>query len=124
MRRAQEVVELALKALIKAVCMEYPRRHDVGDAFAEAAAAKDLDLDPDVLDRICEISAYLARDRAPAFYMEVEFSQEQAEKAQSDADFVLNFAEGLAERLNRAEAQDAEPTDERIDGFDENIQEL
>jgi hypothetical protein len=73
----------------------------VGDAFAEAVAAKGLSIDPPVLGRMREISAYLARDRAPAFYLEQEFTQEQAERAQADAQFVLNFADELAEQLKQ-----------------------
>jgi len=100
-RRAQEIVELSLKGLLRALGTEYPRLHDVGDAFAEAVAAKSLSIDSQTLGRIREISAYLARDRAPAFYMEQEFTQEQAERAQADAGFVLSFADGLAEQLKQ-----------------------
>lgn len=100
-RRAQEVVELSLKGLLRALGTEYPRLHDVGDAFAEAVAAKNLSIDPQALGRIREISSYLARDRAPAFYMEQEFTQEQAERAQADARFVLDFADGLAEQFKQ-----------------------
>ncbi len=98
-RRAQEVVELCLKGLLKALGAEYPRRHDVGDAFAEAVAAKRLELDADRVERIKAISSYLARDRAPAFYMEQDFTQEQAEQAKADARFVLTFTDDLAKRL-------------------------
>ncbi len=98
-RRAQEIVELSLKGLLKAMCMEYPRLHDVGGAFAAAAAAKGLGVDAATIDRIRQVSSYLARDRAPAFYLEAEFSQGQAKQAQLDARFVLDFAAGLAPRL-------------------------
>lgn len=98
-RRAQEIVELSLKGLLKAMCMEYPRLHDVGGAFAAAAATKGLGVDAATIDRIRQISSYLARDRAPAFYLEAEFSREQAGQAQLDARFVLDFAAGLAPRL-------------------------
>lgn len=103
-RRAQEIVELSLKGLLKAMCMEYPRLHDVGGAFAAAAATKGLGVDAATIDRIRQISAYLARDRAPAFYLEAEFSQEQAGQAQLDARFVLDFAAGLAPRLLEPDA--------------------
>lgn len=107
MRRAQEVVELSLKGLLRALGTEYPRLHDVGDAFVKAVAAKNLSIDPQILGRIQEISSYLARDRAPAFYMEQEFTQEQAEGAQADARFVLGFADGLAERLKQGPAPES-----------------
>ena len=104
MRRAREIVELSLKGLLKAMCMEYPRLHDVGGAFAAAAAAKGLGVDAETIDRIRQVSSYLARDRAPAFYLEAEFSQEQARQAQLDARFVLEFAAGLAPRLLASDA--------------------
>lgn len=98
-RRAQEIVELCLKGLLKALGAEYPRRHDVGDAFAEAVTAKCPDVDHRILEQLRVISSYLARDRAPAFYMEQEFTQEQAEQAKADAQFVLAFTDDLAKRL-------------------------
>ena len=98
-RCAWEIVELSLKGLLKAMCMEYPRRHDVGGDFAAAAAAKGLGVDAETIDRIRQVSSWLARDRAPAFYLEAEFSREQAGQAQLDARFVLDFAAGLAPRL-------------------------
>ena len=51
-RRAQEVVELCLKGLLKALGTEYPRLHDVGDAFAEAVAAKCLDIEDHTIEQI------------------------------------------------------------------------
>lgn len=112
MRRAQELVELSLKGLLKALGTEYPRLHDVGDAFVKAAAAKSVNINTQTLERIRDISSYLARDRAPAFYMEQEFTQEQAERAQADARFVLSFADELAERLKQG--PEAEPGSEAI----------
>ena len=111
-RRAQEIVELSLKGLLKAMCMEYPRLHDVGGAFAAAVAAKGLSVDAESIDRIRQVSSYLARDRAPAFYLEAEFSREQARQAQLDARFVLDFAAGLAPRLLVPDAPSPGPADQ------------
>ena len=111
-RRAQEIVELSLKGLLKALCMEYPRLHDVGGAFAAAAAAKGLGVDAETIDRIRQVSSYLARDRAPAFYLEAEFSREQARQARLDARFVLDFAAGLAPRLLAPDAPPPGPADQ------------
>ena len=36
-RRSQEVVELALKAVLRFICLDYPKRHDVADLFRDAA---------------------------------------------------------------------------------------
>lgn len=93
------MVELCLKGLLKALGLEYPRRHDVGDAFTEAVTAKKLRVDRRIVDRVQDISAYLAKARSPAFYMEEDFSRERAETAREDAHFVLAFAEELTQQL-------------------------
>lgn len=98
-RRAQEVVELSLKGLLRAMGLEYPRQHDVGNAFAEAAADRQLGLDPEIVERLRDISAHLARERSPAFYLEREFTAAQATRAKEEAEFVLDFARKLAQRL-------------------------
>lgn len=66
-RRSQEALELAVKAVLRYLAIEYPREHDVGESLTQAA--KDL---PDYLrDKIPEIQTFLtelARVRGPAFY--------------------------------------------------------
>ena len=114
-RRVREIVELSLRGLLKAMCLEYPRLHDVGGAFAAAVTARGLNVDGETMERIRQISSYLARDRAPAFYLEAEFSQEQAGQAQLDARFVLDFAAGLAPQLL---APDPGPPQEPAGGED------
>ncbi|MEW6756021.1 MAG: HEPN domain-containing protein [Candidatus Latescibacterota bacterium] len=109
-RRAQEVVELSLKGLLKALGLEYPRVHDVGDAFVAAVAQKGVVVAPDALSRIRQVSSYLARDRAPAFYLEADFSAEQAQRAQEDAQFVLRLATDLARQLQAGPRPGTPPT--------------
>lgn len=66
-RESQEIVELALKGLLRHCDIEPPRVHDVSDVLQEnagrlprpAAAA---------LDELCEISRRLRRDRELSFY--------------------------------------------------------
>lgn len=36
LRRAQEYVELSLKAILRSIAIEYPRDHDVGEALEAA----------------------------------------------------------------------------------------
>jgi len=43
-RRAQEVVELSLKGLLKLMGIEYPKVHDIGDTFARVAGKRRLTL--------------------------------------------------------------------------------
>jgi hypothetical protein len=66
-RESQELVELALKGLLRHCDIEAPRVHDVSDVLRDnssrlpkpAAAA---------LDELCEISRRLRRDRELSFY--------------------------------------------------------
>ena len=66
-RESQEVVELALKGLLRFCDIEAPRVHDVSDVLQDnatrlpkpAAAA---------LEELCEISRRLRRDRELSFY--------------------------------------------------------
>ena len=49
-----------------------------------------------------QISRQLAEDRAPAFYIEKEYTQQQAEEALQSANKVLEEAKKLTRRLNSA----------------------
>lgn len=89
-RRAQEVVELSLKAAIKFLGGDFPKVHDPMTAFAELVTARGWQISAEDLEHIRSISADLAKDRAPAFYWEETYSQAQAKKAHEDAEFVLN----------------------------------
>jgi len=66
-RESQEVVELALKALLRASRIEVPRVHDVSPLLVEHAARL-----PDAarqhLDELVSASRSLRRDRELAFY--------------------------------------------------------
>jgi len=66
-RRSQEALELATKAMLRRLAIEYPREHDIGEAV-EAVAERLPDL---VRARIPDIKALLselARVRGPAVY--------------------------------------------------------
>ncbi len=41
-RRAQEVVELALKAVLTYLCIDYPKVHDAADLFVATLAARQM----------------------------------------------------------------------------------
>lgn len=66
-RESQEVVELALKGLLRHCDIEAPRVHDVSDVLRENAARLPKPA-TSALDEICEISRRLRRDRELAFY--------------------------------------------------------
>ncbi len=88
-RRSQEVVELALKGGLKVVGVDYPKVHDVAPVFSEQLRQKRESVDTRELDRIEEISLWLAQARAPAFYFEYEYNGEDARQAAQDASFVV-----------------------------------
>ena len=88
-RRAQEVVELALKGALKILGVDYPRVHDVASVFSEQVQQKREAVDAEVLERIEEISLWLGQARAPSFYFERDYGEEDARRAFQDAGFVL-----------------------------------
>ena len=98
-RRAQEVVELSLKGLLKMMGIEYPKEHDVGDVFEWACKEKRIEVEIETLDRTKRIYSRLARDRAPAFYMERFYTEEQAKETKEGAQQVLEMARELKSRL-------------------------
>lgn len=66
-REAQEVVELALKGLLRASGIDPPRIHDVADVLLAEEARLPEALRADV-GRLAEVSRGLRRDRELAFY--------------------------------------------------------
>lgn len=94
-RRAQEVVELTLKGALKILGVDYPKVHDVAPLFSDQLRQKRGKADPDVLQRIEEASLWLAESRAPSFYLDREYNEEDAEQAVGDAAFVLSETKKL-----------------------------
>ncbi len=66
-RESQEVVELALKGLLRRCDVEVPRIHDVSDVLREHADRLPGPVRRH-LDALCEASHRLRRDRELAFY--------------------------------------------------------
>lgn len=66
-RESQEIVELALKGLLRASGVEPPRIHDVADVLRQERDRLAPDVAPHV-DRLADISRSLRRDRELAFY--------------------------------------------------------
>jgi HEPN domain-containing protein len=97
-REAQEVVELALKAILRRYRIDTPRLHDVSDLLVEAKPALSEALAQDV-ERLCEISRRLRRDRELAFYGSEDltpsdfYREKDAREARDDARFVVETAE-------------------------------
>jgi len=96
-REAQEIVELALKGMLRQVGIDPPKWHDVGShllRFRERFAAETQG----ELRRLAEISSRLRKERELAFYGDVDFipteqyTRDDAEAAIQDAQFVVAAA--------------------------------
>lgn len=97
-REAQEIVELALKGMLRQVGIEPPKWHDVGQIivqyrsrFPQSAAVQ--------VERLAKISAWLRKEREFSFYGDIDFipteqyTAEEAHQAIRDAQFVVSIAE-------------------------------
>ncbi len=99
-REAQELVELALKGMLRRVGIDPPRWHDVGSILVEHAARFPAELQGE-LAALAQISQRLRRDREAAFYGDVDMIPEQvfdraaAERAVGDAQRVLGATRHL-----------------------------
>lgn len=95
-REAQELVELALKGVLRALSIDPPRWHDVGPVLADNQELLPTDMQLD-LPEILRISSVLRREREIAFYGDVDsiptesYKEEDALRAMEYADKVLDF---------------------------------
>lgn len=65
-REAQEIVELALKGMLREAGIEPPKWHDVGSLLDDYRDR--FPQEPSTLDRLAEISTRLRKEREFAFY--------------------------------------------------------
>lgn len=97
-REAQEIVELALKGILRHIGIEPPKQHDVGGLLLEYR-----DRLPEEVEKAAEIlagiSKWLRKEREFAFYGDIDFiphleyAPEDGERARHDAQFVVHMAE-------------------------------
>ena len=103
-REAQELTELALKGMLRAVGIEPPKFHDVGGLLLEHQA-KFSKAARGHLARAAQISKRLRRERELAFYGDIDFlpteeySAADAKRAYGDAAWVLTLATKVIDRL-------------------------
>ena len=96
-REAQELVELALKGMLRSIGIEPPKLHDVGGLLLDHRERFPQDI-RDQLAELAGISKRLRKERELAFYGDLDFipteeySLEDARKAQQDAQHVLQAA--------------------------------
>ena len=89
-REAQELVELALKGMLRAVGVEPPKHHDVGGLLVEQ---RELFL-PEVRDKLADLAAIsrsLRKERELAFYGDIDFVPSE-QYSESDAAEALRQA--------------------------------
>jgi HEPN domain-containing protein len=97
-RESQEVVELALKGLLRASGIEPPRIHDVSAVLVAERERLPGALRPEV-ERLAAISRELRRDRELAFYGAEDltpssfYSQQDATRARDSATAVVTAVE-------------------------------
>jgi HEPN domain-containing protein len=103
-REAQELVELALKALLRLVGVEPPHHHDVSGLLLEHAERVPAEL-RERLPRAAEISKSLRKERELAFYGDIDFipteeyGEPHARAAYEGAAFVLTLAQDVIRQL-------------------------
>jgi HEPN domain-containing protein len=95
-REAQELVELALKGMLRFVGIEPPKQHDVGRLLVQHRDRLPVTVAAAV-DRLAEISHRLRKEREFAFYGDEDFvptdeyTREHAQAALDDARFVVSL---------------------------------
>lgn len=107
-REAQEVVELTLKALLRASGVEPPRAHDVSDVLEAERALLPSVVRPHLAE-LTAASRHLRRDRELAFYGAEDltpsefYSRADAEEARSAARRVVSLVAPLAQATGDAD---------------------
>ena len=102
-REAQEIVEIALKGMLRQVGMEPPHWHDVG-RFVREQRHRFATVSDDEIERLAAVSTALRKERELAFYGAIDFiptdqyTREQARQAMDDAAWVVSVAARVVSR--------------------------
>ncbi|NYE58414.1 HEPN domain-containing protein [Carboxydothermus ferrireducens] len=97
-REAQEIVELAVKGMLRQIGIDPPKQHDVSPLLADHKEKLPGEVIPDIPE-IIRISKWLRKEREFAFYGDIDFipteeyTLQDAQKAINDAIFVVKMAE-------------------------------
>lgn len=94
-REAQEIVELAQKAMLRQVGIDPPKWHDVGMIILENRD-KFPDLTKDSLEEIAKISKWLRTERELSFYGDIDFIPTE-EYTEEDAIRAIDGAKKVVE---------------------------
>ncbi len=96
-REAQELVELALKGVLRQIGIEPPKQHDVGKLIMDFRSRLPKEVAQEAK-KLADISRWLRKEREFSFYGDIDFipteeyTREDAERAIRDAEFVLEMA--------------------------------
>jgi HEPN domain-containing protein len=97
-REAQEIVELALKGILRQMGIEPPKQHDVGDLLRQYASRLPKDLQS-MVDGVARDSKWLRKERELTFYGDTDFvpteeyTLEDATRAQEAAARAVEMAQ-------------------------------
>jgi HEPN domain-containing protein len=105
-RRSQEALELAVKAVLRYLAVEYPREHDVGEALP-FVADKLPEYLREKIPQLRRLLTKLAEDRGPAFYgNEIRgippnqlFGEEYARRVYSEVEEMLKLCTKFLEKI-------------------------
>jgi HEPN domain-containing protein len=118
-REAQELVELALKAMLREVGIDPPKWHDVGPILLQQAHLFPNETQTHLAE-LARISKWLRKEREFAFYGDIDFipteqySRDDGDRAVRDAAFVLDQAKQVIVRKDAAskdEGSESGPSD-------------
>ena len=97
-REAQEIVELALKGMLRSVGIEPPKWHDVGGVLMEFRGRFPESIRKEI-PSLADVSSWLRKEREFSFDGDIDFipteeyESEDANRAMEDARFVVSIAE-------------------------------
>jgi HEPN domain-containing protein len=106
-RESQEVVELALKGILRGVGVDPPKWHDVGDLLLEHAA-KIPGVTRDELEALAKASKKLRKEREFSFYGDVDFIPTE-EYDRTDGDSAFDHARQATRSLGEVLSHLREP---------------
>jgi HEPN domain-containing protein len=110
-REAQELVELALKGMLRHVGVDPPKWHDVGGVLLEHASRFPASTQPQ-LAALAATSSWLRKEREFSFYGDIDFipteeyDRDIAERAIREAEHVVAVACAVIEGDEAAEEPD------------------
>jgi len=96
-REAQEIVELSLKGMLRAVGVEPPKYHDVGRLLLEHKDRFDKEI-AENLGKAARISKWLRKERELSFYGDIDFipteeySSKDSRQACRDAQWIVELS--------------------------------